>query len=371
MLDVKFKLNPGHTSQRSWMEPSPLRQLFWNVTYACNFRCRICFADAGRPHPEELSTEEAKGLVKRAHAAGVRDIIISGGEPFMRKDLIEILACMADVGMTTRIASNGSLLTDNILDRLRGATLTKSLQISLDTLDPDLYCELHGTQPGTLESALGALDRIQEHGFHTTVSVRLTPQTLAGIPDLLDRASAEGWSTVTVHCPLHTRRTEGAFPQDADVLTILEPVFEHFCALPQHWLVETYIPWAQYHPAMERLAERVRVVHRGCVAGRDRLTVNPTGWISPCVCLDVPEAYVGNVREDDILDVFENAPLCEMMRRPQEHGICTDCPQVATCGGGCRASAFVLTGRLDGQDESCPVRQRRLSNLRAGSHAKP
>ncbi len=368
MLDVKLKLKPGHTSERAWMEPSPLRQLFWNITYACNYRCKICFTDAGSGGPEELTTEEAKDVVRRAHDAGVGDIIISGGEPFMRDDIVEILACMAELGMTVRFASNGSLLTDELLDRLRGETLTKSFQISLDTLDPRLYRETHGTSPEALPSALEALRSIKEHGFHTTVSVRLTPATLPGIPQLLDRACSEGWSTVTVHCPVHMRRIADAFPQDADFLGLLGPVFDHFTALPKHWLVEMYIPWAQYHPGMRRLEKRIRVVYRGCIAGRDRLTINPTGWLSPCVCLDVEEAYVGNIREDDLQDTFRDSPLCEMLRHPQEHGICVDCPHVEVCGGGCRASAFALTGRLDGLDRACPLRKRMFAASRDKGH---
>ena len=369
MLDIKLKLRPGHVNERNWMAPSPLRKLFWNVTYACNYRCGVCFADAGTRDPDELTTEEGKAVFRNAHAGGVRDIIISGGEPFMRADLLELLAYAADLGITTRIASNGSLLSDEVLKRLRRETLTKSFQISLDTLDPDLYGAFHGCPPGALESALEALRHIQSHGFHTTVSVRLTAQTLPGIPQILDRACAEGWSTVTVHCPVLTRRTEGAWPQEADVLSFLEPVFEHFLTLRTKWLVETYIPWAPYHAAIQRLGKHIRVAHRGCRAGRDRLTVNPTGWISPCVTLDVPQAYVGNVRHDDLAEVFAKAPICEMMRRPQEHGICGDCPKVSVCGGGCRAAAFAVTGRLDGQDPSCPLRLSRVSRV-AGAHER-
>jgi len=368
MLDVKLKLKPGHANERSWMEPSPLRQLIWNVTYACNFHCGICFTDAGRAHPDELTTLEAKDMVRRAHAAHVRDIIISGGEPFLREDMVDILALMGELGITARVASNGSLLTDALLRRLRRETLTKSFQISLDTLDPDLYGALHAAPPGTFERVLRALDAIGENGLHTTISVRLTPQTLPGIPQLLDRAVEKGWATVTIHCPVHTRRTGDSFPQDADVLTILSPVLEHFVSLPERWLIETYIPWAQYHPVMKRLRGRVPVLHRGCAAGRDRLTVNPTGAISPCVCLDVPAAHMGDVRRDDLLEVFNNSSVCDLMRRPQEHGVCADCPEVTACGGGCRAAAFVLTGRLDGQDRACPVWRRRAA--RATRHAR-
>jgi len=368
MLDVKLKLKPGHAAERSWMAPSTLRQLFWNVTYACNYRCTICFTDAGRAHPDELSAQEALTLVDAAHEAGVEDIIMSGGEPFMRKDLVDILTRMAEVGITARIASNGSLLSDEVLDRLRGETLTKSFQVSLDTLDPALYGELHGTSPDALGVVLAGVRRVQERGFHTTVSVRLGPQTLPGIPQLIDRALEEGWATVTVHCPLHTGRVGGAWPQDADVLTMLEPVLDHFVALPQQWLVETYIPWAPYHPVMKRLEERIRVVHRGCAAGRDRLTVHANGAISPCVCLDAPAAHLGNVRGDNLLEVFRNSPICDMLRRPHEHGICAACPNVTVCGGGCRAAAFALSGRMDGQDKACPVWRGRSAAAEAGPH---
>ena len=360
MLDIKLKLKPGHCSERVWMAPSPLRVLFWNLTYACDFHCGICFTDAGTAREDELTTPEALDFVRKAAQAGIRDMLISGGEPFMRQDILPILSRMAELGLTARIASNGSLLTAGLLARLMRETLTKSFQISLDTIDPSIYPRLHGTSAGTLPLVLGNLRLIQDCGFHTTVSVRLTPETLPGIPGLLDFASREGWATVTIHCPVHTRRIHDAFSQDEDFLSLLQPVLEHFCGLPQHWLIETYIPWAEYHPVMQKLRQKVMVVHRGCAAGRDRLTVSPAGWLSPCVCLDVPSAYIGNVRRDDLGESFSQSPLCRMLRQPEDHGICRDCAHVKRCGGGCRAAAYSLTGRLDGQDKSCPVWKRQV-----------
>jgi len=365
MLDVKLKLSPSHIGERSWMEPMPLRVLYWNVTYACNYRCPICFADAGPALPDELSTEEAMRLVDHAVERGIRDIIISGGEPFARPDLVGILKHMAAREVTARIATNGSLFDADLLRLLRDETLVQSFQVSIDTLDPALYAELHGAAPEMLDHVMRTLGLMQECGFHTTVSTRLAPATLAGIPSLLDRAVTQGWSTVTVHIPVHTHRTEGAFPQDSDALTLLQPVFEHFVALPNRWLIETYIPWAQHHPVMAGLAERVRIVHKGCGAGRDRLAVHPDGTISPCVCMDVPQARLGNVRTDDLANVFANAPLCELLRHPEEHGLCTDCPQVMVCGGGCRAAAIALSGRVDGLDMACPLRRQRARSAEA------
>jgi len=359
MLDIKLKLKPGHTSERSWMEPSTLNKLFWNVTYACNYHCPICFTDAGEPLSTELSETEALQTVQKIHEAGVQDVIISGGEPFMRSDMVQILEEMARFGVTTRIASNGSLITKDVLQQLKDKTLTQSFQISLDTANPEFYERFHGSSPGSFGHILSVLRLIQAHDFHTTVSVRITPDTITSIPQLLNLASSEGWSTVTVHIPLHTRRIKGAYAQDADYFTLLAPVFESFMALPEHWLIEIYIPWAEYHPVVKAFSKRVRVVNRGCRAGRDRLTINPTGMLSPCVCLDVPEAWVGNVRKDDLVDVFNHSEICRMMKNPMEKEICRDCTFVERCGGGCRAAAFALSGRIDALDYSCPVRKKK------------
>jgi len=355
MLDVKLKLEPSHTSERVWMEPSPLRSLFWNTTYACNYNCGICFTNGGSPLIDEMSTQEAMDALKKSYDAGVRKIIISGGEPFMRKDIVDILTYMGSIGIEARIASNGSLLTEDILKRLRDESLVKSFQISVDTLDSDLYGKIHGVSSERLTTVLDIIGSIKNYGFHTTVSSRLTPQTLPRIPDLLDRASDEGWATFTIHFPLLTGRSDDAFPQDMDFMSLLEPVFDQFLALPKQWLIEMFIPWAQYHPIVKRLEKQIKVVYAGCRAGRDRLTINPCGDISFCVCLDLPEFYLGNVRWDSLEDIFQNSETCNMMRHPEEHRICVDCPNVLTCGGGCRVAAYSITGRLDGQDKSCPV----------------
>ncbi len=359
MNDVKLKLRPGHAADNDWMARTPLRQLFWNVTYKCNFACQVCFSNSGPGAPDELTTDEAKAMVLNAHRSGVKDIVISGGEPFMREDMVEILAYMKELDMTARIASNGTMVTAELVERLRRDTLTKSFQISLDTLDPELFAEIHGAPADHLDAALRALDYIREAGMHTTVSTRLTPKTLPGIPALLDLAAAKGWATVTVHCPVRTGRADGAFAPDADMLSELQPVFDHFMRLSRHWVVETNIPWARYHPAIRRLAREMRVVHAGCGAARWRLAIGASGSISPCICVDRPQFQMGNVRTDDLREVFRDAPLAHLMRHPQEHGICTDCGNVETCGGGCRAGAFARGGKVEALDPSCPVRRAR------------
>ncbi|MBM4042645.1 MAG: SPASM domain-containing protein, partial [Planctomycetes bacterium] len=81
---------------------------------------------------------------------------------------------------------------------------------------------------------------------------------------------------------------------------------------------------------------------------------------SACKSVTAP-GRIGDARGGDFAAMFRHSPICRMMRQPKEHGICTDCDHVASCGGGCRAAAFALTGRLDGSDLSCPVRRAKLA----------
>lgn len=355
MLDVKFKLFPGHIENRDWMEPSTLKSIFWNTTYACNFNCEICFTDSGKPSKNELTTGEAYEMLEKARDTGVETIIISGGEPFIRPDMVDLLKGMTGLGIEPRIASNGSLLNEDLLKKLKNETSTKSFQISLDTLDPDLYGHIHGVSSDTLSRVLRNIEHIKKLGFHTTVSSRLTPRTLGSIEPLLKRACDEDWATVTVHLPLLTSRAESFYPQKTDFISLLEPAFNCFLGLSKHWLIEVYVSWAKYHPVIKKLEEKIPVDYAGCRAGRDRLTVNPCGDISFCVCMDIKEYYLGNIRNMGFEEAFNNSKLCDMMRCPEKYNICNGCPELKVCGGGCRVAAYVTTGHIDGQDKSCPL----------------
>lgn len=357
MLDVKLKLRPGHVNDNEWMKALEIRRMGWNVTRACNFRCQLCYSDSGRRAPDELTTAEAKDMILQARDMGVTRFIISGGEPFSRPDMIELLAYMANHGIDALVATNGTLLTRDMVAQLRDETLARSYQVSLDTLDRERYARFHRAPAEMLDRALRSLDYIQEAGFHTTVSARPTPMILPGIPDLLDLAHEKDWPTVTIHCALPIGRSDDAWPEDTDMISLLEPVFEHFLGMPQQWLVQMSIPWAGYHPATQALSKRIRVVLKGCNAGRESLCIDANGDVMPFSCINDAEHRVGNVRHKSIGELWERSAFGDLMRRPWDFGICKDCGYVRECGGGCRARAIAQAGRDDALDMSCPVRK--------------
>ena len=92
--------------------------LTWEVTLACNLRCRHCLSASGHPAPRELGTREALHLVDQLHGAGVFQVNFGGGEPFLRPDFEAILEACHDRRLMTCVSTNGTLLTAERAERL-------------------------------------------------------------------------------------------------------------------------------------------------------------------------------------------------------------------------------------------------------------
>jgi len=138
------------------------------VGLSCNLRCAHCFNASGPGNREmpSLSREEVKSLLGEAEAAGVRDVVFTGGEPFLHPDMGEI------AGDTLRrfpatILTNGTLLTDRIVGRLadaaRGSIYSLEVRISLDAPSEEANDRIRGK--GSFERALTGAARLEKAGF--------------------------------------------------------------------------------------------------------------------------------------------------------------------------------------------------------------
>jgi len=92
--------------QRPFVPGAPFL-VVWDITYACNLKCKHCYATAGKPLPNELTTEEAKRAIDNLDRAGVPIIAFSGGEPLVRPDIFELSRYAADKGITLRWLQTG------------------------------------------------------------------------------------------------------------------------------------------------------------------------------------------------------------------------------------------------------------------------
>jgi cyclic pyranopterin phosphate synthase len=140
-----------------------------SVTDKCNLRCVYCMPAEGVPfvpHSQILRHEEIAEIVAEAATLGITKVRLTGGEPLVRRGIVDLVRMIADtpgidlVAMTT----NGTLLPRFAVP-LKEAGLQR-LNISLDTLDPDRY--RHITRGGSLDAALAGVAAAEEAGFTGT-----------------------------------------------------------------------------------------------------------------------------------------------------------------------------------------------------------
>ena len=172
-----------------------------SLTDRCNLRCIYCMPEKGvpwQPHDQILRIEEIARFVRLAAQQGVRKVRLTGGEPLVRKGVVELVRDIAatpgieDVSLTT----NGILLPEMARD-LKDAGLSR-VNISLDTLDPVQFTYI--TRRGSIGDVFKAIDAALEAGFDpvkiNAVAVRSLDQDFLGFAKLsLDR-------------PLHVRFIE-------------------------------------------------------------------------------------------------------------------------------------------------------------------
>lgn len=142
----------------------------WNTTNACNMFCDHCYRDASCKAEDELNTDEAKTLLKQIANAGFKIMIFSGGEPLIRKDIVELVAYAKSLGLKPVFGTNGTLLSIDLAKKLKDAGAL-AMGISLDSLNREKHNEFR-RYPEAWEQAVEGMRNCYKAGLpfqiHTT-----------------------------------------------------------------------------------------------------------------------------------------------------------------------------------------------------------
>ncbi len=136
----------------------PPQTVQFSLTSRCNLSCKMCSIAGRQPEEEELSTSCVKGLIEQAAAWGVKEVLFTGGEPFLRGDIYELCSCVARNRMRSIITTNGTLLDRDACRRL-AASGVGHVHFSLDGLEKT-HDFLRGK--GTFASAVKAFGLLQD-----------------------------------------------------------------------------------------------------------------------------------------------------------------------------------------------------------------
>lgn len=119
--------------------PSNGGRVIWEVTNRCNYQCPYCiFSSSNERKSKELTFEQALNLIGEIKQQGFTHLKITGGEPFLRKDIMDILQYSKELELKTDISTNASLITPDIAKRLSDLNLDM-VHVSLDSHTQDIH----------------------------------------------------------------------------------------------------------------------------------------------------------------------------------------------------------------------------------------
>ena len=170
---------PSHLLQFS-SDKKPV--VVWNMTRRCNLKCIHCYSNsADIDYPDELTTDEGKKLIDDLAAFGSPVILFSGGEPLLRKDLLELAQYARDKGMRAVISTNGTLITKDIAAKLQKVGLSY-VGVSLDGLEKT-HDRFRGKK-GAFAAAIEGIRNCRDAGIKVGIRFTVNKHNVADVPDM-------------------------------------------------------------------------------------------------------------------------------------------------------------------------------------------
>jgi radical SAM protein with 4Fe4S-binding SPASM domain len=311
----------------------------WEVTAACNLSCGYCRASASSlPDADELSTEEALSFL--GSIAPLQPmLILSGGEPLLRPDIFQIARHGKALGMRVSLASNGTVITPQVADEIAASGISR-VSISLDGATPEKHDLSRGK--GSFQAAMRGIDNLRgkvDFQINNTLTCK-NESDVAAIFDLAQRVGACALHFFFLVATGRGREADLISPErqerllrEIDRVRALRPLEVHVTCAPQY----------------ARITRQGRGRAGGCLAGKSFVFVSRKGDVYPCGYFPL---RVGNIREKNFTDIWENAAQLRALRERNLKGKCGRCSYSSVCGG-CRARAYAETGDFLGQDPAC------------------
>ncbi|MGI5912056.1 MAG: radical SAM protein [Syntrophomonadaceae bacterium] len=347
----------------------------WNVTNRCNLRCQHCYINAmDQQYKDELTTEEAREFIKDLAAMRVPVLLFSGGEPLLRKDIMELGHLAAELGLRPVISSNGTLIDDNMAKKIKSAGF-QYVGISIDGA-PVTHDNFRNI-PGAFESAIKGIRACKSHGIKTGIRFTVNKLNLADLPEVFAIIEKESIPRFCMYHLVYAGRGEQMAKLDTDLnekRLLLEMISSKTIELHRKG-VEVEILTTDNHAdgiylynhikrhEPERADEIIRLLqmHGGCSAGTKFANVDPQGNVHPCQFWQ--DYTVGNIKEKTFSEIWNSDDeLMVMLREKEKHvkGKCARCNYNSLCSG-CRIRARAVYGDLWAEDPACYLSEAEIS----------
>jgi AdoMet-dependent heme synthase len=365
-LGVVSAANPATTPTR--FDERPFLAI-WELTQACDLVCKHCRACAQPSRDRaELSLAEGKHLLDQLACGGVPLVVLTGGDPAKRPDLLELVEHGVGAGLNLGLTPSATpLMTNELVAEVAALGLSR-LAISIDGPNAAIHDEFRGVV-GSFAEAGRILQAAARAGLATQINTTVHPgniHQLEAMASLVEGLGARLWSVFYV---VPTGRAHADLLPDADAVESSLHELARIAERARFGVKTTAAP--HYRRVLSQRAKRGGAVVQHGTYGRAAVRINdgrgfvfvshrgeifPSGFL-PLAC--------GNVRTENVLAVYRDHPVFKQLRdSDQLQGKCGACEYRNLCGGS-RARPYALTGNYLQSDELCAYRPPRYAGAEA------
>ena len=347
--------------------PGPV--VIWNLIRRCNLRCKHCYSISGDvDFPGELSTEEVFAVMEDLRAFGVPVLILSGGEPLLRRDLFDISKRAKDMGFYVGLSSNGTLITKHNIGQIAEIGYDY-VGISIDGLKQTH--DMFRRRDGGFDEALRGIRLCRDHGIKAGLRFTVTMDNAHEFPALLDLAEAEQVEKFYLSHLVYAGRGNKNRGDDARrdlTRQVMDILFARAWEDARNGGSREFVTgnndadgvyllfWVrQNFPHLEEHIRAKLEQWGGNSSGVNVANIDNLGNVHPDTFWWHYD--LGNVKERPFSDIWPDTSdpiMAGLKAKPRQvGGRCGACCHFAICGGNTRVRAMQLTGDPWAEDPAC------------------
>ncbi len=312
---------------------------YLHITNYCNYHCIGCYShDSHRNKSQDLSTEEIGRILKSLRSLGVKTLVISGGEPFIREDLVLLLrTAKHDLEYEKIIVgSNGSLINENLIQSLLGNI--DSLVIAIDGYNYKNASFIR--DDSSFEKSINAIQLAKANNIPVSILPTIHKKNFLYLPEYikLSQELQVPMSFSILTCDRKIKPFDDYVLDEADFVDLIL----RSKSSPELNIADTPLN-------LEEIS-----FTDGCGAGRNMLSVDARGNVYPCHMLHFEEFKLGNILRDPLyLIKGVRTAITNLNSYVEEKEGCKECYFRYFCGGGCKARAYLTHDDIMAMDPYC------------------
>ncbi len=320
-----------------------------DVTSRCNLRCKHCRVNE---IDNEMSIDQIDYIFNKLKDFKPRGVFISGGEPLMRKDIVEIVKYSKKLAPVTILNTNSLLLTEDLLKELIDAELDY-IQVSIDgTQKTHDYIRGEGTYNKAIEKMKMINKYSDKIKLHTNCVV--SKKNIDDMEELARQILDIEKIDVQIFgfkrfIPSNVLKDTAALGKEG-----LKKLYENLGILQERYKDRTRIVSDMPMKNVFNVEKAIKIMEKyglkcvGCSAGVNGISIRNDGTVTPCTLLYIS---CGNILNESLDEILNNVDMIKIKERELK-GKCGECEYKNICGG-CRAAAYQITGDFLGEDTEC------------------